>query len=86
MPDLHERCLTMRELSRRYKVSRQKVRGWILAGQLRAINTSDPCGRPRWLVTPEALAEWERGRAAAPRPIRTRRRKRMTMVDYYPGD
>jgi transposase len=79
-----QRCITVRELARRYRVGRGKVAGWIQSGQLKAINTSDlRCGRPRWLVTPEALAEWERGRVATTPPMPRKQRRAVGAVDFY---
>jgi transposase len=79
------RGLTVPDLARRYRVGRHTVRGWIARGELRATNTAPAlCGRPRWIITPEALAEWEQRRAAGPTPRPARRRRRTALVDYYP--
>jgi transposase len=68
-----------------YRVGTDKVRGWIRRGELRAINTKDVrSGRPRWVIPPEAPADFERGRAPSTPPPRPKRRKRITRVDYYP--
>jgi transposase len=78
--------LTVREVARRYRVGTDRVRGWIRRGEMIAINTADvECGKPRFLVLPEALAEFERRRQAAPplEPAR-RRRRPAAMIDYYP--
>jgi transposase len=77
---------TPREIAKRYRVSPDKVRGWIKRGELVAINTAPRlCGKPRWVITPEALARFEAGRQAIapPKPM-TRRRRQPAMVDYYP--
>ena len=60
-PDLiSARGLTVREIARRYRVGEDKVRLWIRRGELRAINTSEAlCGRPRWVIPPEALVGFE---------------------------
>jgi hypothetical protein len=78
--------LTVRDVARRYRVGEDKVRAWIARGELAAVNTAAVlCGRPRYVVTPEALAAFERGRAAAePKPTRRRRPRRPGVVDYYP--
>jgi hypothetical protein len=82
-----QRGLTVAEVARRYRVSPDRVRAWIAAGQLRAINRTDSClGRPRWVIPPEALAAFEAARAAAPPPRPARRRRQLMQVDYYPGD
>jgi hypothetical protein len=76
--------LTVKDFARRYRVGEDKVRAWIRSRELRAVNTAAAlCGRPRWVILPEALAEFERRRQAAP-PPRSRRRRRTTQVDYYP--
>jgi hypothetical protein len=77
--------LTVADLARRYRVGEDKVRGWIMRGELVGINTSDVrCAKPRYVVTPEALAEFERGRQVVSPPKQTRRKKRETEVDFYP--
>jgi transposase len=77
--------LTVRDLARRYRVGEDKIRGWIRRGELRAVNTATAlCGRPRWVVNPDALAEFERGRASGPPPQTRRPRKKAEMVDYFP--
>jgi excisionase family DNA binding protein len=80
------RGLTPRELARLLRVSADRIRAWIQAGELGAVDTSRRrCGRPRYVILPHHLAAWERGRQAAnPPPRPTRRRKSITEVDYYP--
>jgi excisionase family DNA binding protein len=82
-----ERGLTVAEVAARYRVGEDKVRTWIRRGELRAVNTASRLsGRPRWVITPAALAELEAqrghgGASALPkRPRRARRQQR----DYYP--
>jgi excisionase family DNA binding protein len=75
--------LTPNELAKLLRISPDKVRAWITAGELPAVNVADAkCGRPRYIILPHHLAEWEQRRAAA-KPRRTRK-KRTTKVDYYP--
>jgi excisionase family DNA binding protein len=76
---------TVAEVAARYRVSPDKVRAWIDRGELRAVNTATVlCGRRRWVISPDALAEFERRRAGG-RPQKTpQRRKRSQLVDYYP--
>jgi hypothetical protein len=82
-----EAGLTVREFAARYRVSADKVRTWIRRGEVKAINTAGVlCGKPRFVIPPEALAAFERGRNAAPPPKPPRRRKRRQLIDYYPGD
>jgi transposase len=83
--DRHVPGLTVRDVARRYRVGEDKVRSWIARGELRAINTAAAlCGRPRWVIPVEALAEFERRRAGGPQPKPTRRRRRREAIDYYP--
>jgi transposase len=78
--------LTVPEVARRYRVGEDRVRGWIRRGELRALSTADRrCTRPRFVITPEALAEFEQRRqAATPADYRPKRRKRTTEIDFYP--
>jgi transposase len=77
--------LTVRDVARRYRVGEDKVRGWIKRGELAAIDTADRrSARPRYVVTAESLAAFERSRSVAPPPEPARRKKRMTKVDYFP--
>ena len=81
-----DRALTIRDLCERYGVGEHTVLGWIRSGELRALN----CGRrpgarkPRWRVTPEALASFELLRTHNPPPPRTKRRKRQSeILEFY---
>jgi transposase len=80
--------LTTSDVARRYRVGESKVRSWIARGELAAVNTADiACSRPRYVVTADALAEFEKRRSAARTPApRRRRRKAPAQRDYYPGD
>lgn len=83
---LSERGLTVADVARRYRVSPERVLRWIKRGELRAINRRDArCRRPAFVVTPEALADFERRReAAAPEAPKPPRRKRTMAIDFYP--
>jgi hypothetical protein len=77
--------LTVRDVARRYRVGEDKVRAWIKQGELRAINTAaSACARPRFVVPPEALTEFERRRGVALPPRQRRRRRRQAVIDFYP--
>lgn len=86
MPDTLAPGLTVADVARRYRVGEDKVRGWIRRGELSAINTSDRrCGRPRFVVTIDALAAFEKGRqAATPNAPKPKRRKKTNQIDFYP--
>jgi hypothetical protein len=77
--------LTVADVAKRYRVGQEKVRRWIARGELAAINTAAAlCGKPRWVITPDALVAFERRRAGGPLPKPPRRRKRTDFVDYFP--
>jgi hypothetical protein len=78
--------LTVQEFARRYRVGEDKVRAWINRGELKAINTAAVlCGKPRWVIPPEALVEFEKARRGGPAPKPQRqRRRRSDEVDYFP--
>jgi hypothetical protein len=79
-----EHGFTVADLAARYRVSPDRVRGWIARGELLAVNRRDVrCGRPSWVILPEALAAFERGRQSAT-PPKQKRRKRSHAIDYYP--
>jgi hypothetical protein len=79
------RGLTVADVATRLRVSADKIRGFINRGELAAINTATALrGRPRWVITPEALADFKRLRASGPPSKPARRRKRSQLVDYYP--
>jgi hypothetical protein len=76
---------TPRELARLLRVRVERVRGWIQDGSLKAINTAAAkCGKPRYVVLPHHLAEFERQHAAAAPKEGPRRRRRKATKDYYP--
>ena len=75
---------TTADVARRYRVSEDKVRAWIRLGELRAVNTSaNLCGRPRWIVSAEALAAFEARRAGV-QPAMPIRRRRPAGRDWFP--
>jgi excisionase family DNA binding protein len=83
--DTAVRGLTPSELARVLRVSPDRIRAWIKAGELGAIDVArHRCGRPRYVVLPHHLAEFERRRRAATAPRPPRQRKRTLEIDYYP--
>ena len=60
--------LSVKDVAARYGVTVATVTAWIRAGELKAVNTSRTATsrKPRWRVTPAALAEFEALRGAAP--------------------
>jgi hypothetical protein len=76
---------TVPELAPLLRVSEDRVRAWIKSGALPAINTNDAkCGRPRFIVLPEQLAEFCRSRSAAQPQPAPRRPRRKAEVDHFP--
>jgi hypothetical protein len=55
---------TIHDIRQRYGVTIQTVLGWIRSGELRAVNVSrhPESRKPRWRISEEALAEFERDR------------------------
>ena len=78
--------LTPPEIAERFRISADKVRGWIESGQLRAVNvsTNPGRGRPRWRVSPMDLIAFENSRTVSP-PTKTprRRRKPVDVIEYF---
>jgi hypothetical protein len=85
MPDSLQGGFTVPDLARRWRVGEDKIRAWIKAGALEAINTSaTTCGKPRYLVTPEALERFEQCRRVGPAPKAQRSKRKSAAKDYYP--
>jgi hypothetical protein len=85
-PSLMTRGHTPREVARLYRVSPDRVRAWIKSGELGAVNIAHTrCGKPRFVVLPHHLSEFEQRRKASTttKPPR-RRRREPAAVDYYP--
>jgi hypothetical protein len=76
---------TVADICRRYRVGADKVRRWIARNELRAVNTAAVlCRRPRWVIPPDALVEFENRRTGGDPPRVRRARRRRDVVDYYP--
>jgi excisionase family DNA binding protein len=85
LPEPLQAGLTVADVARRYRVGEDKIRRWISTGELRATNTATVlCGRPRWVISPDALAEFERRRASGPPPKVSRRPRHAAAIDYFP--
>src|SRR5262249_7001420 len=75
---------TVPELAQLLRVGEDRIRGWIRRGELEAISTAvSRSGRPRYVVLPDALERWRRGRAVATAPPTPRRHRRRCPRDYY---
>jgi excisionase family DNA binding protein len=86
MADNVLRGYTPRELAKVLRVGRDRILGWIRSGELTAINTAPSrLGKPRFVILPSHLEDFQRARrAAAPAPPPKRRRRVAVPVDYYP--
>jgi hypothetical protein len=72
------------DLCRRWKVGADKVRAFLRRGELIGINVAtNLSARPQWRITREWVDLFERRRSSAPPPKPLRRRK-PTLVDFYP--
>lgn len=62
-----------------------KVRTWCASGELRAVNVATrSVGRPRWRISPEALADFEAARAAPPRQRAARKQRRdPAVIEFF---
>jgi hypothetical protein len=79
-----QRGLTPREVAQLCRVSPERVRGWIVRGELGAINTADVrCCKPRFVVLPEHMREFALRRKVVPETKPQWRRRLPTgLVDY----
>jgi hypothetical protein len=73
------------EIARQYRCDVHRVIGWIKRGELQAINVGDGARRPRWRISPQAVADFEVRRAGGPalKVSRVRRRKDRTIHEYF---
>ena len=70
------RYLSPPKYAKQLGVNSEKVLGWIRRGVLRAINVADRVGgRPRWRISAEAIADFERRRSAVKPAKRRKQRK-----------
>jgi hypothetical protein len=74
---------TVADVAKRYRVGEDKVRGWIRRRELRAINTAEPLKKPRYVIPPDAIGEFEKRRQAGD-PPKPPRRKRLATKTFYP--
>jgi len=74
------------DLARRWRIGRDKVRGFIRRGEIVAVNFSTVLsGKPQWRVMPEEASRFEQRRSSAA-PVKTapRRRQPAGATDFYP--
>lgn len=81
-----EQTLTPPEVAEQYRVNADKVRQWIMSGQLRAVDvsTNPGAGKPRWRIHPTDLIAFENARTART-PVKAPRRKRKpeNVIQYF---
>jgi hypothetical protein len=78
---------TIPELAKLIRIGPGRIRTMIRNGILGAINTSPVrCGRPRYVILPHHLEEWERRHRAATVQPKTRRgaRRQEGWIDFFP--
>ena len=69
------------------RVSPDKVRAWIASGELVATNTAVTLvGKPRWIISQQALDAFRTTRTSAPLPKPVKRRRPSGEKDFFPGD
>jgi hypothetical protein len=73
--------LTPPQLARRWSVDPEKILRLIRTGQLEAVNlATDPKGRPRYRISPEAIERFVASRTTKPPAPRQRRRRRRELA------
>jgi transposase len=70
--------MRLEDVAKRYEVPVSRVRSWVKRGELAAVDVSRKAGskRPRFVVTPDALADFERARSTGPAAVTKRGRGR----------
>lgn len=83
---MNDRALSVKDICQRFGVGEHTVLQWIRSGDLTAIDVSrNRGGKPKWRITPEALAAFELSRMYSPPPKPTRRNKNQSMdvIKFY---
>ena len=81
-----EKLHSIPDIAESLGVTKEKVRAWIKAGELKAINTTqNPNGRARYRVRPEAFEDFLERRASTPPVPKQRRRKKSNapVTEFY---
>ncbi|WP_397570219.1 helix-turn-helix domain-containing protein [Schlesneria sp. T3-172] len=78
---------TPKEVAARFRCKVEKILAWIASRELIAIQagSNQNGGKPRWLISPEALEDFERARTTvpAPKPVPRRRRNPAPVKSYF---
>lgn len=76
--------LTPPEAAKLLRVDPSTVIGWIRSGELRAVNLARrDAKRPRWRISRAAIEHFLAGRAAVPRRLPAKRRRRDERVIQF---
>lgn len=82
-----DRSYSPPDIAKRYGVNVRKVLDWIRDESLHAIDVSyhPGVGKPRWRITPEALAEFEASRSnrTTPEAAPMQPRRRQAVKGYF---
>jgi excisionase family DNA binding protein len=78
---------SVKDLEERLGVGEHTILGWIKSGELKAINVGRVAGkRPKWRISPEALAAFELGRESGGPPVATKTKRKKAdpeVITYY---
>lgn len=77
---------SIKDICERYGVGERTVILWLKSGELKGINVGRTLGKkkPRWRITEQALADFERMRATTPPlPKIRRRRQPAEVIQFY---
>jgi hypothetical protein len=76
---------TPNELARLLRVSPDQIRAWCKSGVMKSLNVArHACSKPRYIILPHHLAEFERSRSGAQPKAPPRRRRTSGEIDFYP--
>lgn len=76
--------VTPNRLADRWGISVRKIHEWIGSGELVALNVArDLKGKPQWIITAEAIANFEAKRSSKPSPKPPVRRRQPTRIKHF---
>ncbi len=73
------------QIAEQLGVNVDRVRGWIYAGELEAVNVADSPKRPRWRISQDAYDEFLTSRTAVQKRATPKRRSKTAIAvkDYF---
>jgi hypothetical protein len=83
MPNAAEKCWTPPRLGRRWCCDPGTIIAMLKRGELHGFVVGKGRRRPRWRITPEAVAAFEQRRLATPTPAKRRRARQANVVQYF---